>query len=122
YSPQLSLLFQLPFALIPVLTFTSLPSVMNDFANGCLGWWEVSLPMEEVPSRCSLRSLQPNPLWDSGSSLMFRVPTPVSDPCPLSPQGWLCLIALGLSFVACGQSVSVTRTLLTEESPSHGTK
>ncbi|NXT53174.1 NRAM2 protein, partial [Pluvianellus socialis] len=25
---------QLPFALIPVLTFTSLPSVMNDFANG----------------------------------------------------------------------------------------
>lgn len=25
---------QLPFALIPILTFTSLPSLMKDFANG----------------------------------------------------------------------------------------
>ncbi|NWX10970.1 NRAM2 protein, partial [Caloenas nicobarica] len=30
---------QLPFALIPVLTFTSLPSVMNDFANGL--FWKI---------------------------------------------------------------------------------
>uniref|UniRef100_A0A8V5GTR0 Uncharacterized protein n=1 Tax=Melopsittacus undulatus TaxID=13146 RepID=A0A8V5GTR0_MELUD len=30
---------QLPFALIPVLTFTSLPSVMHDFANGL--FWKV---------------------------------------------------------------------------------
>ncbi|NWH60242.1 NRAM2 protein, partial [Geococcyx californianus] len=34
------LYFQLPFALIPVLTFTSLPSVMNDFANGL--FWRVA--------------------------------------------------------------------------------
>lgn len=27
-------LLQLPFALIPILTFTSLKSIMNDFANG----------------------------------------------------------------------------------------
>lgn len=33
-SSPLLLPSQLPFALIPVLTFTSLPSVMNDFANG----------------------------------------------------------------------------------------
>ncbi|NWI21960.1 NRAM2 protein, partial [Crypturellus soui] len=33
------LIFQLPFALIPVLTFTSLPSVMNDFANGL--FWKI---------------------------------------------------------------------------------
>ncbi|NXH92377.1 NRAM2 protein, partial [Edolisoma coerulescens] len=31
---------QLPFALIPVLTFTSLPSVMRDFANGL--FWKVA--------------------------------------------------------------------------------
>uniref|UniRef100_A0A8U7NV47 Solute carrier family 11 member 2 n=1 Tax=Corvus moneduloides TaxID=1196302 RepID=A0A8U7NV47_CORMO len=31
---------QLPFALIPVLTFTSLPSVMHDFANGL--FWRVA--------------------------------------------------------------------------------
>ncbi|KAM6039132.1 LOW QUALITY PROTEIN: natural resistance-associated macrophage protein 2 [Chlamydotis macqueenii] len=31
---------QLPFALIPVLTFTSLPSVMNDFANGL--FWRIA--------------------------------------------------------------------------------
>ncbi|NXV83618.1 NRAM2 protein, partial [Atlantisia rogersi] len=31
---------QLPFALIPVLTFTSLPSVMNDFANGL--FWKIA--------------------------------------------------------------------------------
>lgn len=30
----LLLLTQLPFALIPILTFTSLPSVMNEFVNG----------------------------------------------------------------------------------------
>uniref|UniRef100_A0A8B9ITJ5 Solute carrier family 11 member 2 n=1 Tax=Amazona collaria TaxID=241587 RepID=A0A8B9ITJ5_9PSIT len=32
---------QLPFALIPVLTFTSLPSVMNDFANGLINMYFV---------------------------------------------------------------------------------
>ncbi|KAI3370219.1 hypothetical protein L3Q82_025005, partial [Scortum barcoo] len=31
---------QLPFALIPILTFTSLTSIMNDFANGLL--WKIS--------------------------------------------------------------------------------
>ncbi|NXR08428.1 NRAM2 protein, partial [Semnornis frantzii] len=31
---------QLPFALIPVLTFTSLPSIMKDFANGL--FWRVT--------------------------------------------------------------------------------
>ncbi|KAF7659632.1 hypothetical protein LDENG_00295020 [Lucifuga dentata] len=31
---------QLPFALIPILTFTSLKSIMNDFANGLL--WKIS--------------------------------------------------------------------------------
>ncbi|XP_076124850.1 natural resistance-associated macrophage protein 2 isoform X1 [Alosa pseudoharengus] len=30
---------QLPFALIPILTFTSLPSIMNDFANGL--FWKI---------------------------------------------------------------------------------
>lgn len=34
YSSLFASSFQLPFALIPILTFTSLPSVMNDFANG----------------------------------------------------------------------------------------
>lgn len=32
--PSVSYLAQLPFALIPILTFTSLHSIMNDFANG----------------------------------------------------------------------------------------
>ncbi|XDV52279.1 hypothetical protein PO909_021023 [Leuciscus waleckii] len=31
---------QLPFALIPILTFTSLTSLMNDFANGLV--WKIS--------------------------------------------------------------------------------
>ncbi|NXG15954.1 NRAM2 protein, partial [Grallaria varia] len=35
-----SCLSQLPFALIPVLTFTSLPTVMHDFANGL--FWKVA--------------------------------------------------------------------------------
>ncbi|NWT30111.1 NRAM2 protein, partial [Cardinalis cardinalis] len=39
--PSIPALFlQLPFALIPVLTFTSLPSVMHDFANGL--FWRVA--------------------------------------------------------------------------------
>ncbi|NXY39787.1 NRAM2 protein, partial [Pomatorhinus ruficollis] len=39
-SLSVSCLLQLPFALIPVLTFTSLPSVMHDFANGL--FWKVA--------------------------------------------------------------------------------
>ncbi|NWV56245.1 NRAM2 protein, partial [Daphoenositta chrysoptera] len=35
---------------------------------------------------------------------------------------WLCLIALGASFLACGSSVSVTRTLLPEQPPAHPPK
>ncbi|NXO28276.1 NRAM2 protein, partial [Cisticola juncidis] len=31
---------------------------------------------------------------------------------------WLCLIALGASFLACGSSVSVTRALRPEQPPS----
>lgn len=34
FQTFLLLLTQLPFALIPILTFTSLSSVMNEFANG----------------------------------------------------------------------------------------
>ncbi|KAI1229801.1 hypothetical protein IHE44_0010804 [Lamprotornis superbus] len=35
---------------------------------------------------------------------------------------WLCLIALGASFLACGNTVSVTRTLHLEQPPSHPPK
>ncbi|NXP73507.1 NRAM2 protein, partial [Ramphastos sulfuratus] len=35
---------------------------------------------------------------------------------------WLCLVALGLSFLACGTSVSVTRTLLSQEEASDPAK
>ncbi|NXW77518.1 NRAM2 protein, partial [Hirundo rustica] len=35
---------------------------------------------------------------------------------------WLCLIALGASFLACGSTVSVTRSLQPEQPPSEPPK
>ncbi|KAH0629089.1 hypothetical protein JD844_010907 [Phrynosoma platyrhinos] len=89
---------QLPFALIPVLTFTSLRPVMNDFANG-LGWKIAGGIL--ILIICTI-------------NIYFVVVYVTA----LGQMTWQCLIALGISSLACGHTVRVTRALLTEEQPS----
>ncbi|XP_058678242.1 natural resistance-associated macrophage protein 2 isoform X2 [Ammospiza caudacuta] len=95
---------QLPFALIPVLTFTSLPSVMHDFANGL--FWRVaggllillicSINMYFVLAYVlALRSLA---LYIGAALLSVLYLAFVAY------LSWLCLVALGASFLACGST------------------
>nr|XP_041567494.1 natural resistance-associated macrophage protein 2 isoform X2 [Taeniopygia guttata] len=113
---------QLPFALIPVLTFTSLPSLMHDFANGL--FWKVaggllilllcSINMYFVVAYVmALRSL---PLYVGAALLSVLYLAFVAY------LTWLCLVSLGASFLACGSTVSVTRPLHPDQSPSHPPK
>ncbi|KAK4807318.1 hypothetical protein QYF61_014849 [Mycteria americana] len=113
---------QLPFALIPVLTFTSLPSVMNDFANGL--FWRISGGML-ILLICSINMYFVVAYVMSLNHMALYIGAAILSVIYLSfvaYLSWLCLIALGASFLACGRTVSVTRTLLTEESPSHSAK
>ncbi|XP_061210920.1 natural resistance-associated macrophage protein 2 isoform X2 [Neopsephotus bourkii] len=113
---------QLPFALIPVLTFTSLPSVMNDFANGL--FWRIGGGIL-ILLICSINMYFVVAYVMSLNHVALYVGAAVLSVMYLSfvaYLSWLCLVALGASFLACGTRVSVTRTLLSEESPSHSPK
>uniref|UniRef100_A0A8C8E5W8 Solute carrier family 11 member 2 n=1 Tax=Otus sunia TaxID=257818 RepID=A0A8C8E5W8_9STRI len=113
---------QLPFALIPVLTFTSLPSVMNDFANGL--FWKVGGGVL-ILLICSVNMYFVVDYVRALNHVALYVGAAVLSVIYLSFVAyltWLCLIALGASFLACGRSVSVTRTLLTEEPPPRPAK
>ncbi|XP_077644755.1 natural resistance-associated macrophage protein 2-like isoform X2 [Lonchura striata] len=113
---------QLPFALIPVLTFTSLPSVMSDFANGLL--WRVAGGLL-ILLLCSINlyfvaayvlALRSLPLYVGAAALSLLYLAFVAY------LTWLCLVALGASFLACGSTVSVTRPLRPEQPPCHPQK
>ncbi|NXD73695.1 NRAM2 protein, partial [Eolophus roseicapillus] len=120
--PLFILLSQLPFALIPVLTFTSLPSVMNDFANGL--FWRIGGGVL-ILLICSINMYFVVDYVMSLNHVALYVGAAVLSVIYLSfvaYLSWLCLIALGASFLACGTRVSVTRTLLSEEEPSHSPK
>uniref|UniRef100_A0A8C6XR42 Solute carrier family 11 member 2 n=1 Tax=Naja naja TaxID=35670 RepID=A0A8C6XR42_NAJNA len=95
---------QLPFALIPVLTFTSLRPVMNDFANG-LGWKIAGGIL--IVIICSINmyfvviyvtTLGQTVLYVCASiiSLLYLA--------FVAYLSWQCLIALGVSFLACGHT------------------
>nr|ABV00877.1 NRAMP2 isoform 1 [Gallus gallus] len=93
---------QLPFALIPVLTFTSLPSVMNDFANGL--FWKIgggavillvcSINMYFVVAY--VMALNHVGLY-AGAAILSVIYLAF-----VAYLTWLCLIALGASALSCG--------------------
>ncbi|XP_025069162.1 natural resistance-associated macrophage protein 2 isoform X2 [Alligator sinensis] len=109
---------QLPFALIPVLTFTSLRPVMNDFANG-LGWKIAGGVLILIVCSINMYFVVVY-VMALGHVALYVVSAVVCIAylCFVAYLSWLCLIALGVSFLSCGQTVSVTRTLLTEEPSS----
>ncbi|KAM8982477.1 natural resistance-associated macrophage protein 2-like isoform 2-T2 [Sarcophilus harrisii] len=106
---------QLPFALIPVLTFTSLRPVMNDFANG-LGWKIAGGILVLIICAINMYFVVVY-VEDLGNMTVYVVAAVLSVAylCFVCYLSWQCLIALGLSFMDCGKRLSISKTLLTEE-------
>uniref|UniRef100_F6SGK5 Solute carrier family 11 member 2 n=1 Tax=Ornithorhynchus anatinus TaxID=9258 RepID=F6SGK5_ORNAN len=98
---------QLPFALIPVLTFTSLRPVMSDFANG-LGWRIAGGILVLIICGINMYFVVTY-VQDLGHLALYVVAAVV---CVaylgfVAYLGWQCLVALGLSFLNCGHTLSL---------------
>uniref|UniRef100_A0A672ZPC5 Solute carrier family 11 member 2 n=1 Tax=Sphaeramia orbicularis TaxID=375764 RepID=A0A672ZPC5_9TELE len=106
---------QLPFALIPILTFTSLTSIMNDFANGLV--WKISGGIV-ILVVCAINmyfvvvyvtALNSIPLYVLAAFLS------VAYLCFVGYLAWHCLVALGVSCLDFGSRVRNTPAMLVEE-------
>ncbi|XP_053311766.1 natural resistance-associated macrophage protein 2 [Spea bombifrons] len=95
---------QLPFALIPVLTFTSLRTVMSDFANG-LGW-KIAGGILICIVCCINIYFVVVYVSSLGSVVLYVVAAILSVAylCFVAYLTWQCLVALGVSFLECGQT------------------
>uniref|UniRef100_A0A8I5TVE8 Solute carrier family 11 member 2 n=1 Tax=Pongo abelii TaxID=9601 RepID=A0A8I5TVE8_PONAB len=113
---------QLPFALIPILTFTSLRPVMSDFANG-LGWRIAGGILVLIICSINMYFVVVY-VRDLGHVALYVVAAVVSVAYLgfVFYLGWQCLIALGMSFLDCGHTVSISKGLLTEEATRGYTK
>ncbi|KAG8509094.1 Natural resistance-associated macrophage protein 2 [Galemys pyrenaicus] len=95
---------QLPFALIPILTFTSLRPVMSDFANG-LGWKIAGGILVLIV--CSINMYFVVVYVQELGHVALYVVAAVVSVAYLSfvfYLSWQCLIALGMSFLDCGHT------------------
>ncbi|TKC52648.1 hypothetical protein EI555_004504, partial [Monodon monoceros] len=113
---------QLPFALIPILTFTSLRPVMSEFANG-IGWRIAGGILVLIV--CSINMYFVVVYVQELGHVALYVVAAVVSIAYLSfvfYLGWQCLIALGMSFLDCGHTVSTSKVLLTEGATSGYTK
>uniref|UniRef100_A0A0D9R0T9 Solute carrier family 11 member 2 n=1 Tax=Chlorocebus sabaeus TaxID=60711 RepID=A0A0D9R0T9_CHLSB len=113
---------QLPFALIPILTFTSLRPVMSDFANG-LGWRIAGGILVLIICSINMYFVVVY-VQELGHVALYVVAAVVSVAYLgfVFYLGWQCLIALGMSFLDCGHTVSISKALLTEEATRGYTK
>uniref|UniRef100_A0A3Q2QKS8 Natural resistance-associated macrophage protein 2-like n=1 Tax=Fundulus heteroclitus TaxID=8078 RepID=A0A3Q2QKS8_FUNHE len=107
----------LPFALVPILTFTSLPSLMNDFVNGLackIGGGLVILVV------CAINMYFVVVYVTALGSVWLYVLAAVFSVAYLTFVGylvWLCLIALGLSCLDPGARRGNDTTVLIDEQP-----
>ncbi|XP_004429080.1 PREDICTED: natural resistance-associated macrophage protein 2 isoform X2 [Ceratotherium simum simum] len=93
---------QLPFALIPILTMTSLRPVMSDFANG-IGW-RIAGGILVLVVCCINMYFVVIYVQELGHVALYVVAAVISV-AYLSfvfYLSWLCMIALGISFLECG--------------------
>uniref|UniRef100_A0A8D0BP27 Solute carrier family 11 member 2 n=2 Tax=Salvator merianae TaxID=96440 RepID=A0A8D0BP27_SALMN len=95
---------QLPFALIPVLTFTSLRPVMNDFANG-LGWKIAGGILILIVCTINMYFVVVY-VTALGQVVFYAIASIISVfyLAFVAYLAWQCLIALGVSFLACGRT------------------
>nr|AEC05335.1 solute carrier family 11 member 2 isoform alpha [Dicentrarchus labrax] len=108
---------QLPFALIPILTFTSLPSLMNEFANGLgskIGGGLVILLV------CAINMYFVVVYVTTFNSVWLYVLATFFSVAYLTFVGylvWLCLIALGVSCLDPSSKRANDTTVLIERQP-----
>ncbi|MED6266724.1 hypothetical protein CHARACLAT_004923 [Characodon lateralis] len=92
---------QLPFALIPILTFTSLTSIMNDFANGLV--WKISGGVV-ILVVCAINMyfvIVYVTALDSVLLYVIAALLSVAYLCFLIYLVWHCLVTLGVSCLDC---------------------
>uniref|UniRef100_A0A8C4IIT2 Solute carrier family 11 member 2 n=1 Tax=Dicentrarchus labrax TaxID=13489 RepID=A0A8C4IIT2_DICLA len=108
---------QLPFALIPILTFTSLPSLMNEFANGLVSKIGGGLVILLV---CAINMYFVVVYVTTFNSVWLYVLATFFSVVYLTFVGylvWLCLIALGVSCLDPSSKRANDTTVLIERQP-----
>ncbi|XP_051272114.1 natural resistance-associated macrophage protein 2 isoform X3 [Dicentrarchus labrax] len=106
---------QLPFALIPILTFTSLTSIMNDFANGLV--WKISGGVV-ILVVCAINMYFVVVYVTALNSVLLYVLAAIFSIAYLCFVGylvWHCLVALGVSCLDFGSRVSNRPAVFIEE-------
>ncbi|XP_062401458.1 natural resistance-associated macrophage protein 2 isoform X2 [Sardina pilchardus] len=112
---------QLPFALIPILTFTSLQSIMNDFANGL--FWKIGGGVV-ILVVCAINMYFVVVYVTALNSVALYVLSALMSIAYLSFVGylaWHCLIALGVPCPGFGSRVRNPPAVLIEEEPEFDT-
>ncbi|XP_028430943.1 natural resistance-associated macrophage protein 2-like [Perca flavescens] len=105
----------LPFALIPILTFTSLTSIMNDFANGMV--WKISGGIV-ILLVCAINMYFVVVYVMALNSVLlyvFAALLSIAYLCFVVYLAWHCLVALGVSCLDFGSRVSNRPAVLIEE-------
>ncbi|KAK5864000.1 hypothetical protein PBY51_000979 [Eleginops maclovinus] len=108
---------QLPFALIPILTFTSLPSLMNEFANGLVYKIGGGLVILVV---CAINMYFVVVYVTELNSVWLYVLAAFLSIAYLTFVGylvWLCLIALGVSWLDPSTRTGTDTRILMEQQP-----
>ncbi|XP_019112427.1 natural resistance-associated macrophage protein 2 isoform X3 [Larimichthys crocea] len=106
---------QLPFALIPILTFTSLTSIMNDFANGLV--WKISGGVV-ILVVCAINMYFVVVYVTALNSVLLYVLAAllsIAYLCFVGYLAWHCLVALGVSCLDFGSRVSNPPAVFIEE-------
>ncbi|XP_067881094.1 natural resistance-associated macrophage protein 2-like isoform X3 [Heterodontus francisci] len=105
---------QLPFALIPVLTFTSMSSVMHDFANGLV--WKI-IGGIIILAICCINIYFVIEYISSLQILALYIVAAIVAVAYLSfifYLIWFCLVIMGAQFLDCGRTVSTNRSMILE--------
>ncbi|XP_010780229.1 natural resistance-associated macrophage protein 2 isoform X1 [Notothenia coriiceps] len=100
---------QLPFALIPILTFTSMKSIMNDFANGMV--WKISGGIV-ILVVCAINMYFVVVYVTALHSVLLYVLAALLSLaylCFVGYLAWHCLVALGVSCLDFGSRMQLSR-------------
>ncbi|XP_034054344.1 natural resistance-associated macrophage protein 2-like isoform X2 [Gymnodraco acuticeps] len=100
---------QLPFALIPILTFTSMKSIMNDFANGMV--WKISGGVV-ILVVCAINMYFVVVYVTALHSVLLYVLAALLSLaylCFVGYLAWHCLVALGVSCLDFGSRMQLSR-------------
>ncbi|XP_055520545.1 natural resistance-associated macrophage protein 2-like [Leucoraja erinacea] len=106
---------QLPFALLPVLTFTSMSSVMNDFVNGLV--WKI-LGGIMILIICCINVYFVIDYVSNLKFLALYIAAAIVSVAYLSfvlYLVWFCLVQMGVPFLNCNRDVNVNKMMIVED-------